>query len=330
MFHCLCAVTLAAIALPTQAPPTHALDAVRGAKVDAIVHRTMRDRQVRGLELGITRNGLPIYTRGYGVIGDHPGRPVTDRTVMPIGSLTKAFTAAALNALARAGRLSRTDKLEKYFSDYAAGASITLDDLLTMRSGIPDYSQLPAFDRTERLPVAPETLFASVAGRPLDFTPGTRTEYDNTNYLLAALVVQRVSGEPYAGYLQRTLLDPLRLDDTRVSMGLSRGFGCADLESNLDDMLKWLRALDDDAELHAPPGNEPYNDGFFTGSTFGRPITFASGYVTGYSSVAERMTRERLNVVMLADTDSVDLSPLANSVIAIVLDLPEASPGNPR
>lgn len=291
------------------------LDIVRSAKVDAIVHFVMRTDRVRELELGVRRRGKTIYLRGYGV---------APTTTMPIGSLSKSFTAAALRALEARGTVRGSDALARYVPDYPNGADVTLDELLAMQSGIPDFSARASFDRSSRQPVAPEALIARVAPLPLAFAPGSATAYSNTNYVLAALVVQRVSGMPYAAYLHRAVLDPLRLRHTRIALTVAQGFGCADLESSASDLLTWLAAIDAGAIPRA--GGDAYDDGFYNGEFFGRGAQYASGYVAGYSAFAARVPHDRLDVVVVSDADAVDLSPLARSVAAIVLGIREAAP----
>lgn len=321
-----CAVVVITMALCTQAVPARPLDDVRSAKVDAIVHYVMRDRHVRGIELGFSHDGVPIYVRGYGSIGVNPARPVNARTVMPIGSLTKSFTAAAARILIARGQLYADTPVAPYFQQYAGATGVTLADLLQMRSGIPDYAGRPGFDRSARRPIAPEALFATIDTLPLGFAAGSQTEYSNTNYLMLALIVQRTARVPYAEFLQRDVLDPLALRDTALAQGYSLGFGTADLESNTDDMLKWLNALDAGTIVRSACTRAPYDNGFFAATFFGRPACYASGYVAGYSSFAARLPNDHLDVVLLSNADTVDLGPLARSIVAIVLGVREAAP----
>ncbi len=313
----LCAAIL--IAASTACTCAGELDIVHGAKVDAIVHFVMRSNHMRELELGVRERGDTVYMRGYGV---------APTTAMPIGSLSKSFTAAALRALEARGKLHGGDTLGRYVPEYPKGADVTLDELLAMQSGIPDFSDQPSFDRSSRQPVAPDALIARIAALPTAFAPGSATAYSNTNYVLAALVVQRVAGMPYAAFLHRALLGPLQLHHTRIALGVTQGFGCADLESNVPDLLMWLAAID--AGTIPRASGDAYDDGFYNGEFFGREAQYASGYVAGYSAFAARMPRDEIDVVLVSDADDVDLSPLARSVAAIVLGVREAAPqGSP-
>lgn len=313
----LCAAVL--VVASTTRVPAAELDVVRGAKVDAVAHFVMRANHIRGLELGVRERGAIVYVRGYGV---------APSVAMPIGSLSKSFTAAALRTLEAQGKLRRGDTLARYVPEFLDGASVTLDELLSMRSGIPDFSDQPSFDRSSRRPVAAEALIARIAALPTAFAPGSATAYSNTNYVLAALVVQRVSGMPYAAYLHRALLDPLHLRHTRIALGVTQGFGCADIESNVPDLLTWLAAIDSGKIPRA--NGDAYDDGFYNGEFFGRDARYASGYVAGYSAFAARMPHDGLDVVVLSDADEVDLSPLARSVAATVLGIREAAPQESR
>lgn len=311
---------VAAVASACSTADAATLDIVRSAKVDAIVHYVMRDRAIRALTLGVSVRGRIVYLKGYGT---------TVAAVMPIGSLTKSFTAAAVRTLAAEGRMDLQAPLSHYEPQFSTVGSVTIAQLLSMSSGIADYAALPSFNRNARAPVSPGALIASALEQPPAFAPGSQTAYSNTNYVLAALTVQSVTGEPYAAYLHRALLDPLQLRSTRVALGVE-GFGCADLESNASDMLAWMRALDDGLLAPTPRAEGAYDDGFFNGTFFSHDASYSSGYVAGYSSFGVRLPADRTDIVLLGDVDAVDLSPLARSIAAIVLHIPEAAPRTDR
>lgn len=310
------AAVVAAVASVCTTADAAPLDIVRGAKVDAIVHRVMRDRSIGVLTLGVSVRGRIVYLKGY---------ETNAAAVMPIGSLTKSFTAAAVRTLATEGRMDLKAPLSRYEPQFASIGSVTIDQLLSMSSGIADYADLSTFNRDARAPVSPDALIGPAVNQPTAFAPGSQTAYSNTNYVLAALAVQNVTGLPYAAYLHRALLDPLRLRSTRVALGVE-GFGCADLESNAADMLAWMRALDGGRLAPTPRAEGAYDDGFFNGAFFSHDASYSSGYVAGYSSFAVRLPADRTDIVLLSDADAVDLSPLARSVAAIVLRIPEAAP----
>ncbi len=142
------------------------------------------------------------------------GRPVPADALWQIGSNTKAFTSVLLLQLEAEGRLSVHDKLGKWLHGYPAWRDVTITQLLSMTSGIPDYAQQDAFG--EAILADPATVFTpqrlvSFVGGQL----GPKTyNYSNTNYVLAQLIIERVTHDSYDSQLHRRVLGPLKMHDT--------------------------------------------------------------------------------------------------------------------
>src|SRR6476469_5367245 len=143
------------------------------------------------------------------------GRPVPDHALWQIGSNTKAFTSVVLLQLEAEGRLSIHDRLGTWLPRYPAWRDVTIAQLLSMTSGIPDYSEQDAFgaaflsDPTATFTA--DRLVSSVTGLPLG--PATYA-YSNTNYILAQMIIERVTHDSYAAQLSRRVLVPLGMRDT--------------------------------------------------------------------------------------------------------------------
>ncbi len=278
------------------------------------------------------RDGRIVYERGYGFADRRRGMRVQPSTTFAIASLEKPFIAASVLRLCERGRLSLDDPLSKYVPWYAAARDVTIRELLSNTSGIPDYAQLPGFDRSERNPVSPEALVQRVAALPLRFEPGTQWSYSNTDYVLLGMILEKVTRMPLAAWLHRDLFAPLGLRATAswepilpegnraqgsVTPGTpSLAFGAADLESNALDLGNWiddllaLRVVDRGDLAQMMDGM-----GFFAGSIGTLRGAWHSGYIEGYSSYLAIVPSKRLGVVLLCNADTVDLGPLAQSVI---------------
>jgi CubicO group peptidase (beta-lactamase class C family) len=118
----------------------------------------------------------------------------TSTTVYRVGSVTKMFTAAAVLQLAEEGRLALTDPVSRHLPEYPSGARVTVGQLLSHCSGVPDYMSLG--ERVMRqLPASltREELFALFKDLPLAFAPGTRFSYSNSNHQLLGMILERVS-----------------------------------------------------------------------------------------------------------------------------------------
>jgi CubicO group peptidase (beta-lactamase class C family) len=118
--------------------------------------------------------------------------------------------------LAEEGKLGVEDKVAKYFPDLTAAKDVTLYQLMTHTSGYPDYYPLDFVDRRLHRPIEPDALIRQYAGGKLDFPPGTRWSYSNTGYTILGRVVEKVSGEPFANFVKRRILDPVGMTHSAV------------------------------------------------------------------------------------------------------------------
>ena len=309
-----------------------ALSAQQRASIDAIVRYVMGDRHVLGLSLAVARDGEIVYANGYGFADRRRTIRVRPQTVFAIASLEKSFVAASVLRLAERRRLSLDDTLARYVPWYRNASGVTIAELLSHTSGIPDYAQQPGFDRAQRAPVSPDALVRRVSALPLLFAPGTAYGYSNTDYVLLGMIVERVTATPLAAWLQRDLLVPLGLrataswDPFLVEPGRaegsvadatgSLGFGAAGLESNALDLARWIDDLVALRVVNARDLARMFGGmGFFSGTIGDRRGAWHSGYVAGYSSYVAIVPSERLGVVLLCNADTVDLGPLAQSVL---------------
>ena len=159
--------------------------------------------------------GKPSISLATGTTRYGGGPPVSTRALWQIGSNTKAFTSVIMLRLEAEGKLSISDPIGKWLPQYPAWRDITIRQLLDMTSRIPDYLYQPAF--ATAFAANPHTRFTAarlvsyVAGLPLG-PPGWH--YTNTDYILAQMIIERVTHDSYAGQLTRRILTPLRLRTT--------------------------------------------------------------------------------------------------------------------
>lgn len=185
-----------------------------------------------------------------------------------IGSITKQFTAAAILRLQEQGRLAVDAPVSAYLPDYPNADRITVHQLLTHTSGIPDYERLPVYLETLDQPATTAELVARFADLPLQFPPGQRFAYSSSNYMLLTRIIEEVSGMSYGEFLQNEFFRPLYMtktgpDDgdfaapdrahgyipTRGQLGPARSIdmsipsGAGALVSNVFDLYGWIQAL---------------------------------------------------------------------------------------
>ena len=197
-------LVLAACGARPAAPPRPAwADPALAARVDQYLAPYVAMKDFAGTVL-VARDDRVLVRRTY---GDAP-----EAATYAVGSIGKTVTAAAIELLASRGKLALTDPVGRYLS--GPYDSVTIQQLLNHRAGIPDYYAFPEFATRhgEDIPVA--QLVALIAGKPLDFAPGTGERYSNSGYALLAALVEQVSGERYGTYVARELFAPLHMAHT--------------------------------------------------------------------------------------------------------------------
>ena len=138
-----------AILTPRPAPLATAtpLPADEMRKIDDIAISELQLQAVPGMALAVVRDGRVVYSRGYGFSSIELQQTMRDASLFEIGSISKQFTAAALLLLEEDGRITLDMPLSIFLPDFPRAKEITLRELLTMRSGIPDYTDLPDFEK---------------------------------------------------------------------------------------------------------------------------------------------------------------------------------------
>ena len=215
---CLAVLAVAALAACTggnaAGAPPRASSAALLASLRSDLSRYLATRRqaehISAVALRVTfRGNQPAINVVAGTTRYSGGGPVSPDALWQIGSNTKAFTAVMLLQLEAEGKLSINDTLGKWLPQYPAWRTITIRQLLNMTSGIPDYIGQPAFDSA----VAAGTGFS--AARLVGYVAGAVTgdvwNYSNTNYILAQLIIQKVTHDTYADQLTRRIIIPLRL-----------------------------------------------------------------------------------------------------------------------
>jgi CubicO group peptidase (beta-lactamase class C family) len=201
---------------------------VEPTAVDAVFARWTA--RTPGCAVGVAAEGRPLLERAYGMADLEHDAPNAPDTIFEAGSVSKQFTAAAVLLLARDGKLSLDDPVRKHVPELPEyGAPLTIRHMLSHTSGLRDWGNVAAiagWPRTTRVHTHAHVLDIVSRQRALNFPPGTRWSYSNTGYNLAAVIVSRVSGQPFAEFTRERIFGPLgmtrtswRDDHTRVVKG---------------------------------------------------------------------------------------------------------------
>ncbi|HSY37484.1 MAG TPA: serine hydrolase domain-containing protein [Acidobacteriaceae bacterium] len=206
----LAATLLAATTASAQAqqlPPDTA------AKISTLAQKILADSGVPSASIGIVQDNHIVYTHAFGLARVTPPLPADASMAYPIGSISKQFTATAILILQQQGKLSLQDPVSKFFPELTRANDVKIINLLTHTSGYQDYAPQDYTIPAWKVPGDPLAVVHEFAGKPLDFDPGTQWQYSNTNFVLAALIVQKVSGEPFAKFLRDNVLKPAGLEN---------------------------------------------------------------------------------------------------------------------
>ncbi|HJP98984.1 MAG TPA: serine hydrolase [Rhodanobacteraceae bacterium] len=163
----------------------------------------------------VVRDGQVVIAKGYGMANVERNVPNTPDTEFRIGSNTKQFTSMAIMMLQAEGKLDVHDPVCKYVPDCPKDwQPITIHDLLTHTSGIPNFTDFPSYMKARDETLTPTQLLALFKDKPLDFKPGTKFKYSNSGYEVLGYIVEKVSGETYAQFLQQHIFKPLGMTNS--------------------------------------------------------------------------------------------------------------------
>lgn len=333
--------------------------AALAGRIDAAIAPRYRPGEPGAIVL-VTKDGRPIFRKAYGEADVLTHTPLTPDMAMPIGSMTKQFTAVAVMMLAESGKLSIKHPITRYIAAYPRqGGTITVEHLLTQTSGIPDYITATDWPSKMEREVSTRTLVGSFSQRPLNFAPGAKYEYSSSNYILLGAIVEKVSGLPYAKFLEQRILTPLGMNNTgyaRPMRGnavrasghslLERGFvhsppvspsqlySAGGMVSTVDDLARWNAAIDAGRLLSAAgwkkvftpyrpkEGESEYGYGFQMNKDWQQTTTIRhGGRIAGFETFAMRLPEHGLYVVVLSNLDAGRTPPyeVAQRVATVAL-----------
>jgi CubicO group peptidase (beta-lactamase class C family) len=315
------------------------------SKIDSIVGTFLAQELAPSYAVGIRVGEGFVLTRGYGLAGAENEVPAKPETVYRIASLTKQFTAVAILQLVERGLLRLEDDLEDYLPAFrAAGNQVTIHHLLTHTSGVRNYTGLPAFQEKARLDLSHDDLVALIEAEPLDFVPGEAQRYSNSGYFLLGMIIEAVSGQAYAEYLEENIFNPLGMTESGYcnsrdlirnrARGYSREgqelvnaepismvnpFSAGGLCSTVEDLLTWQDALnrrqvlsEDSFQKMTRPAT--LDDGTETPFGYGVVVTEFDGYqkyafrggISGFGSALTYTPELDLTIAVLTNSDEAD------------------------
>lgn len=306
----------------------------------------MKAMHVPGIEVVVLDRGKVVQSRAFGLKNLESKAPVDLHTRFEIGSITKQFTAAAVLQLKERGKLSLDDKLGKYLPQYLRARNVTLRQMLLQISGIPDYTNEKAFgemirQRNGRYVVTRSGslngVLALIENHKLDFKPGTKWAYSNSNYYLLGRVVEIAAREPWADYVTAHIFKPAGMtestfmeDEPKIAdmatgyvpgkNGLLPGSSfngwagaAGTIVSTASDLAKWDDALFGgtivsaaDLKIMTAPGTLPamnghYGFGWVIDTYDGQPRIWHDGGTLGFNASNQIFPRTHQAVIVLSN-----------------------------
>lgn len=241
------------------------------------IFEELKSTRKPGAAVVVAQNGVVVFTRGYGVADLRSFRKIDAHTNFRLASCTKQFTAMAVMLLVHDGKLRYEDLLTDVFPDFPEyGKSITIRNLLNHTSGLLDYEDLMAkppagTPLTEIQQIRDAGVLALLKQqKSTKFPPGTKWDYSNSGYAVLAMVVEKVSGQPFGAFLHNRIFAPLKMNATVAyekgkntvsnrafghthaggvwsemdQSSTSAVLGDGGVYSSLDDLIKWDQALE--------------------------------------------------------------------------------------
>jgi D-alanyl-D-alanine carboxypeptidase len=209
VFGVLLSVNVACAVVTAQVVDT--IDPSLKAHVDAIAAGVMEQRGVPSASVAVVQGGKLVYTHAYGRAHIDPDKEATPDMRYSIGSISKQFTAAAILILQEQGKLKLDDPVGKYVPGLTRGDEVTIRQVLSHTAGYQDDWPEDYLMKPMEQPTTAQEILDRWAKKPLDFEPGTQWQYSNTNYVIAGLIVEKVSGQKLMEFLGEHIFHPLEM-----------------------------------------------------------------------------------------------------------------------
>ena len=336
----------------------------KAAKMDELISKYVEFGKFNGTVL-VAEKGKIILEKGYGMYDFEKKLANKPETRFEIGSITKQFTSMIIMKLYERGQIDLTGKLSQYLPYYRKdnGDRITIHNLLTHTSGIPNYTDNRNFMQSEvTKPITPKDLILNYCSSDLEFEPGTKFNYSNSGFVILGAVIEEITGKKYKDVLNEEILMPLGMYDSgyedltqpmpnralgydRSPDGLKRSrpidmtipFAAGAMYSTVQDLYKWDRALyteklitNKTKEMMFTPFLSNYAYGWsvqmFPVNGKEKKLITHSGGIFGFVSNIARVPEDDLVIIALSNFGAGQSEVLTQDIAKITYDIPYSMP----
>ena len=334
------------------------IDPALRQRIDRIADQVVELRGIPSASIAVVQGGKIVYTHAYGKAHLDPPVAATPEMRYSIGSISKQFTAAAILVLQEQGKLSLDDVVGKYVPGLTRGDEVTIRQILSHTAGYQDYWPEDYLMTPMMQPESAQQILDTWAKKPLDFEPGTQWQYSNTNYVIAGLIVEKVSGKKLMEFLGEHIFHPLGMKSVyntdeakltaadatsyiRAALGPLRPapkegrgwmFAAGELAMTPHDLALWDISMIQRsvlkpesyqqmfAEVKLKDGKSThYGLGVFLGDDDGRRTISHSGEVTGFVSDNEVLPDDGVAVAVTTNHMEGGAGQIADLVAAAVV-----------
>ncbi len=324
-------------------------------EIEALVSHAYQEGNFNGSAM-VIHNDSVLYKGSFGYANEEWQVENTPETKFKIGSCTKQFTAAIMMLLAEEGKINVDSTISTYLPEYPkpAGDKITIDHLLSHRSGIPEYFAMPELQSRSYIENKPLDFIQCFWEMPLDFDPGSCFQYSNSNYFILGYIIELVAGKPYEEVLREKILEPLHMKDTGVDnatqifpnkaygyikvdgewqvapfINSSGAYAAGAIYSTVGDLEKWTHSLLNETllshkstlqltSLHSE--RYGYGLGIVDLPIDGNKIRIFGheGEIYGYRSLIHMLPEQNSVIIFLDNHNNTHLFQLAKEIIGVV------------
>jgi len=346
------------LVLPARAQMQASLSPELRQNIDRLAAEALASTGVPSASIAIVKEGKIAYVRAYGDARLEPRTPAKPEMRYSIGSISKQFTVAAILLLQEQGKLSLDDKVSRFVPDLMRADEVTIRELLSHTSGYQDFWPQD-YDMPFILqPTTAASIMDRWARKPLDFDPGTKWQYSNTNFVIAGVVVEKASGRPFIQFLREKVLTPVGITNAadtdqenlgandpagylryglgplRVAPMEGKGwmFAAGELAMSAEDLARWDISIIDQKLLKPSSYREfesevPLKNGVCTGYGLGVDVGEMSGHrmlshtgeVSGFTADNIVFPDDRIAVIALTNQDAAGAASRLGRGIARLL-----------
>ena len=306
----------------------------------------------------VSVSGKMVYEKAYGKADLEKNEDFTTSTPCYLASLSKQFTAMGIMMLEEKKLLDFNDPISKYFPEFPSYAqTVTIRHLLNHTSGIVNYENL-GIDHSW---ITNKEVFESLVTQPaLRFKPGDKYEYSNSGYVLLALIIEKVSGTSFSGFMEKNIFQPLGMHDSFVydkstprtklrekaygkfndiSQYGGGAVGDGGIFSSVDDLFKWDAALYGEtlvsqstlSKAFSPAmlnngTTSPYGFGWMLKNENGEQIVYHTGGSGGLRTFIERQLTHQNTIIILTNIENSPRMEIRNSIVNILANKPYTLP----